>query len=128
VGTSRGWCSLHALLEDGVAAGLADDEVGPLHYYDAGKEGCVACELHHLPLLVGLGECGQREVRVSEEEVGPEYRMVSGQLLNLVPNLHFALSSTEELRPLSSGHSCEAFSPFVHVHHTYPALLTHSCP
>ena len=47
--------SLHALLEDGVTAGLADDEVGPLHDHDADKEGRVARELHHLPLLVGLG-------------------------------------------------------------------------
>ena len=47
--------SLHALLEDRVTAGLADDEVGPLHDHDAGKEGRVARELHHLPLLVGLG-------------------------------------------------------------------------
>lgn len=55
VGTGFGRCSLHALLEHGVATGLADDEVGPLHNYDAGKEGRVACELYHLPLLVGLG-------------------------------------------------------------------------
>lgn len=47
--------SLHALLEDRVAAGLADDEVSPLHNHDAGKEGRVARELHHLPLLIGLG-------------------------------------------------------------------------
>lgn len=48
--------SLHALLEDRVAAGLADKEVGPLHHHDADKEGCVASELHHLSLLIGLGE------------------------------------------------------------------------
>lgn len=46
--------SLHALLEDREAAGLADDEVSPLHDDDADKEGRLARELHHLPLLIGL--------------------------------------------------------------------------
>jgi len=46
--------SLHALLEDGVPARLADDEVGPLHHHDADEEGGVAGELHDLPLLVRL--------------------------------------------------------------------------
>lgn len=46
--------SLHALLEDRVPPGLADDEVGPLDDDDAGEEGRVAGELHDLPLLVGL--------------------------------------------------------------------------
>ena len=55
-----GRCSRHALLEDRVSAGLADDEVSPLHNHDADKEGRLACELQHLALLVGLGEGGQR--------------------------------------------------------------------
>lgn len=46
--------SLHALLEDRVPPGLADDQVGPLHDDDAGEESRVAGELHDLPLLVGL--------------------------------------------------------------------------
>lgn len=46
--------SLHALLEDGVPPGLADDQVSPLDHHYAHEEGCVAGELHHFPLLVGL--------------------------------------------------------------------------
>ena len=50
--------SLHALLEDGVPPGLADDQVSPLHDHYAHEEGRVARELHHFPLLVGLqGRC-----------------------------------------------------------------------
>ena len=55
-----GRCSCHALWEDRVSAGLADDEVSPLHDHDAGKEGRLACELQHLALFIGLGEGGQR--------------------------------------------------------------------
>ena len=46
--------SLHALLEDRVPPGLADDQVSPLHDHYAHEESRVARELHHLPLLVGL--------------------------------------------------------------------------
>lgn len=46
--------SPHALLEHWVTSGLADDEIGPLHYDDADKEGCVTCELHNLPLFICL--------------------------------------------------------------------------
>lgn len=46
--------SLHALLEDRVPPGLTDDKIGPLHDDDADEEGCVAGELHNLPLLIGL--------------------------------------------------------------------------
>lgn len=49
-----GWDSLHALLEDGVPPGLADDQVGPLDDDDAGEEGRVTGELHDLSLLVRL--------------------------------------------------------------------------
>lgn len=45
---------LHALLEEGVPPGLADDEIGPLDDHDAHKEAGVAGELDDLPLLVGL--------------------------------------------------------------------------
>lgn len=53
--------SLHALLEDRVPPGLADDQVGPLDDDDADEEGCVAGELHDLPLLVGLQADGSRK-------------------------------------------------------------------
>lgn len=46
--------SLHALLEYRVTPGFADDDISPLHYYNTDEEGCVACELHNLPLLVCL--------------------------------------------------------------------------
>ena len=36
---------LHSLLEDGVGAGLADDQVRPLHHHDAHKEASVASVL-----------------------------------------------------------------------------------
>lgn len=52
----RAFYSLHALLEDRVPPGLADDQIGPLHDDDADKEGRVAGELHDLPLLVSLME------------------------------------------------------------------------
>lgn len=52
---ATGGCSLHALLEERISAGLADDEVRPLHNHNADEEGRLACVLHHLPLLVGLG-------------------------------------------------------------------------
>lgn len=46
--------SLHALLEHRVTPGLADDDISPLHYYNTDKKGCVACELHYLPLFISL--------------------------------------------------------------------------
>lgn len=46
--------SLHALLEDRVPPGLADDQVCPLDDDDADEEGGVAGELYDLPLFVGL--------------------------------------------------------------------------
>lgn len=48
------WNSLHSLLEHRVTPGLADDDISPLHNYNTDKEGCVACELHNLPLLICL--------------------------------------------------------------------------
>jgi hypothetical protein len=42
---------LHALLEDRVFAGLADDEVGPLDHDDGDEEGGVAGVLQDLPVL-----------------------------------------------------------------------------
>lgn len=48
--------SLHSLLEDGVASGLADDDIGPLHHHDADEESCVAGELYDLTLLISLAE------------------------------------------------------------------------
>merc|ERR1711899_687254 len=53
---------LHALLEDGVLPGLADDQVGPLHDDDGDEEGGVAGVLKDLPvricplLAVGVGQ------------------------------------------------------------------------
>merc|ERR1719150_2706682 len=53
---------LHALLEDGVLPGLADDQVGPLHDDDGDEEGGVAGVLKDLPvrisplLTVGVGQ------------------------------------------------------------------------
>lgn len=44
----------HALLHDGVAARLADDEVGPLHHHDRHEEGRVARVLQLLARLVRL--------------------------------------------------------------------------
>lgn len=46
--------SRHALLEQRVPPGFADDEIGPLDDHDAAEEGGVAGELDDLPLLVGL--------------------------------------------------------------------------
>merc|ERR1711978_783292 len=43
---------LHALLEDGVLPGLADDQVGPLHDDDGDEEGGVAGVLEDLPICV----------------------------------------------------------------------------
>lgn len=45
---------LHALLEEGVPPGLADNNIGPLDHHDAGEEGRVAGEFNDLPLLVRL--------------------------------------------------------------------------
>lgn len=45
---------LHALLKERVPPGLADDKIRPLNDHNAGEKGCVAGELHNLPLLVGL--------------------------------------------------------------------------
>lgn len=47
--------SLHALLQDGVPPGLADDEVSPLDDDDAGEEGRVAGVLYNFSALVRLG-------------------------------------------------------------------------
>lgn len=55
--------SPHALLEHRVTSSLADDDISPLHYYDTDKEGCVACELHNLPLLVCLWAGEERKVK-----------------------------------------------------------------
>lgn len=60
--------SLHALLEDGVPPGLADDQVGPLDDDDADEEGRVAGELHDLPLLVGLQGGWKQEKFVSADQ------------------------------------------------------------
>ena len=60
------WASLHALLEDGVPPGLADDQVCPLHNHYAHEEGRVACELHYFPLLICLqGRCREGRMVVS---------------------------------------------------------------
>ena len=45
--------------------GLTDDEVSPLHDHDADKEGRLARELQHLPLLIGLGKVGRGEPSAS---------------------------------------------------------------
>lgn len=47
---------LHALLEERIPPGLADDQICPLHDHNAAEEGRVAGELNNLPLLVGLQE------------------------------------------------------------------------
>ena len=44
----------HALGEDGVSPGLADDQVCPLHHNDTDEERCVARVLQHFPLFVCL--------------------------------------------------------------------------
>lgn len=44
----------HALVDDGVAAGLADDQVSPLHHHDRDEEGGVARELEGFAVAVGL--------------------------------------------------------------------------
>ena len=63
--------SLHPLLEDRIPPGLADDQVGPLHHHDADKEGCVAGELHDLPLFVGLKCIRQTDKPACPEAVWP---------------------------------------------------------
>lgn len=52
---------LHPLLEDRVSSGLTNDQVCPLHDHNADKEGCMASELHYLPLFVGLRSRQSRE-------------------------------------------------------------------
>jgi len=44
----------HALVNDRVASGLADDEVSPLHDHDRHEERGVTCVLEHLALRVRL--------------------------------------------------------------------------
>lgn len=51
--------SLHALLQDGVPPGFADDEISPLDNDDTGKESRVAGVLYNFPALVRLK--GQKE-------------------------------------------------------------------
>lgn len=45
---------VHALLDDGVSARLADDQIGPLHDHDRHEERRVAGVLQHLTVGVGL--------------------------------------------------------------------------
>lgn len=52
---------LHPLLEDRVSSGLTNDQVCPLHDHNADKEGCMASELHYLPLFIGLESRQSRE-------------------------------------------------------------------
>ena len=47
-------CLLHSLLKDGVAPGLAYDEVSPLCYDDGDEKPCVASVLQLFPLTVAL--------------------------------------------------------------------------
>ena len=44
----------HALVDDGVSSGLADDQVGPLDNDDSHKEGCVTRVLKHFALAIVL--------------------------------------------------------------------------
>ena len=70
--------SLHPLLEDGIPPGLADDQVSPLHHHDADKEGRLARELQHLPLLIGLGKDGQRgAISVRRDSAMPQRLLLS---------------------------------------------------
>lgn len=46
--------SLHALLQDGVPPGFADDEISPLDDDDAGEESRMAGVLYNFPALVRL--------------------------------------------------------------------------
>ena len=48
--------SLHSLLKDGIPPGLANDQIGPLDDYNAGKEGCVAGKLNNLSALICLND------------------------------------------------------------------------
>lgn len=45
---------LHALLQDGIPPGFADDEISPLDDDDAGEESRVAGILYNFPALVRL--------------------------------------------------------------------------
>lgn len=45
----------HALVYDGVAARLANDQVGPLHHHDGYEESGVTGELQGLAVAVRLG-------------------------------------------------------------------------
>lgn len=56
------WDPLHSLLEEGVHACLADEQVRPLDHHDAGKETGVTGILQLFPLVVALGH-GQRNNR-----------------------------------------------------------------
>jgi hypothetical protein len=44
----------HALLQQRITAGLADNQVSPLHNDDRDEEGCVACVFKNFALLVSL--------------------------------------------------------------------------
>lgn len=45
---------LHALVKNGVTAGLTDDQVSPLHHHDGHEERSVASVLKDLAVVVGL--------------------------------------------------------------------------
>lgn len=45
---------LHALVDDGVTAGLTNDQVSPLHHHDGHEERSVAGVLKDLAVVVGL--------------------------------------------------------------------------
>lgn len=62
---------LHALLHDRVLPSLTDDQIGPLDNDDADEEGCVAGELHNLPLLVSL--TGNRSETVYTRWLWPSF-------------------------------------------------------
>ena len=58
--------------------GLTDDEVSPLHDHDADKEGRLARELQHLPLLIGLGKDGQRgAISIRRDSAMPQRLLLS---------------------------------------------------
>lgn len=56
MGSERGSAqhSLHALLQDGVPPGFADDEISPLDDDNAGEESRVTGVLYNFPALVRL--------------------------------------------------------------------------
>lgn len=52
------------LLEDGVPAGLSDDQICYLLDHDGNKEGCVACPFQVFPLVprLSIGRRGDSEI------------------------------------------------------------------